>query len=235
VLLAGAAAGTINTIVGTGSLVSFPALLALGVPPVVANASNTTGLVPGGLSGTLGYRREFTGQGRRLRPLLAASLLGGGVGAGLLLVLPASAFEAVVPALVLLASVDDLRGLREGLRQLARANNHQDPDQSVLDDAAQTLAANPLTLRLGAAGVTPGLDATSQGPGARLLAAAAAAYLAESAAGTWGRIKACASPTCQYAFVDTSHNASRRWCDMSGCGNQAKQRSYRQRRSRPTT
>jgi uncharacterized membrane protein YfcA len=80
-------------------------LLALGVPPVVANASNTTGLVPGGLSGTLGYRRELSGQGRRLRPLLTASLLGGGVGAGLLLVLPASAFEAVVPALVLLASV----------------------------------------------------------------------------------------------------------------------------------
>ena len=105
VLLAGAAAGAINTVVGTGSLISFPTLLALGVPPVVANASNTTGLVAGGLSGTLGYRRELAGQGRRLRPLLAVSLLGGAVGAGLLLFLPASAFEAVVPALVLLASV----------------------------------------------------------------------------------------------------------------------------------
>lgn len=105
VLLAGVAAGTINTVVGTGSLVSFPTLLALGVPPVVANASNTTGLVPGGLSGTLGYRRELTGQRRRLRPLLAASLLGGTVGVVLLLVLPAAAFEAIVPALVLLASV----------------------------------------------------------------------------------------------------------------------------------
>ena len=105
VLLAGAAAGAINTVVGTGSLISFPTLLALGVPPVTANASNTTGLVPGGLSGTLGYRRELAGQGRRLRPLLAASLVGGAVGAGLLLFLPASAFEAVVPALVLLASV----------------------------------------------------------------------------------------------------------------------------------
>lgn len=104
-LLAGAAAGAINTVVGTGSLISFPTLLALGLPPVVANASNTTGLVPGGLSGTLGYRRELAGQGRRLRPLLAASLLGGAVGAGLLLLLPASAFEAIVPALVLLASV----------------------------------------------------------------------------------------------------------------------------------
>ncbi len=67
VLLAGAAAGTINTVVGTGSLVSFPTLLALGVPPVVANASNTTGLVPGGLSGTLGYRREPAAHLRRQR------------------------------------------------------------------------------------------------------------------------------------------------------------------------
>lgn len=105
VLLAGVAAGTINTVVGTGSLVTFPTLLAIGVPPVVANASNTTGLVPGGLSGTFGYRRELTGRRRTLRPLLVASLLGGVVGAGLLLVLPAEAFEAVVPALVLLAAV----------------------------------------------------------------------------------------------------------------------------------
>ena len=105
VLLAGVAAGTVNTVVGTGSLITFPTLLALGVPPVVANASNTTGLVAGGLSGTLGYRRELAGRSRTLRPLLAASLLGGVVGAGLLLVLPAAAFEAVVPALVLLAAV----------------------------------------------------------------------------------------------------------------------------------
>ena len=105
VLLAGAAAGTVNTVVGTGSLITFPTLLALGVPPVVANASNTTGLVPGGLSGTIGYRRELAGRGRELRPLLAASLLGGAVGAVLLLALPAAAFEVVVPVLVLLAAV----------------------------------------------------------------------------------------------------------------------------------
>lgn len=62
------APGAIDTAVGTGSLISFPTLLALGVPPVVANASSPTGLVPGGLSGTLGYRRELAGQGRRLPP-----------------------------------------------------------------------------------------------------------------------------------------------------------------------
>jgi uncharacterized membrane protein YfcA len=104
VFVAGLAAGTINTVVGTGSLVSFPALLAVGVPPLVANASNTTGLVTGGLSATLGYRRELAGQGSRLRRLLTVSLVGGAAGAGLLLVLPASAFEAVVPVLVLSAA-----------------------------------------------------------------------------------------------------------------------------------
>jgi uncharacterized protein len=105
VVLAGGVAGTINTVVGTGSLISFPTLLALGVPPVVANASNTTGLVPGGLSGMLGYRRELVAQRARLAPLLVASLAGGAVGAGLLLTLPRSAFDAVVPALVLLGSL----------------------------------------------------------------------------------------------------------------------------------
>jgi uncharacterized membrane protein YfcA len=105
VIVAGGVAGTINTVVGTGSLISFPTLLALGVPPVVANASNTTGLVPGGLSGTLGYRRELEAQRARLAPVLLASLAGGAAGAGLLLTLPGSAFAAVVPALVLLGSV----------------------------------------------------------------------------------------------------------------------------------
>jgi uncharacterized membrane protein YfcA len=104
VFLAGLAAGTINTVVGTGSLVSFPTLLAVGVPPLVANASNSTGLVPGGLSALFGYRRELAGQGPRLRRLVGASLVGGVTGAGLLLVLPASAFETVVPVLVLSAS-----------------------------------------------------------------------------------------------------------------------------------
>jgi uncharacterized membrane protein YfcA len=104
VFLAGLVAGTINTVVGTGSLVSFPALLAVGVPPVVANASNSTGLVAGGVSAVLGYRRELAGQGARLCRLVAASLAGGVTGAGLLLVLPASAFEAVVPVLVLTAA-----------------------------------------------------------------------------------------------------------------------------------
>lgn len=102
VLLAGVGAGTINTVVGSGTLITFPTLLALGVPPVTANVSNTVGLVPGTASGTLAGRPELVGQRRLVRALAPASLLGGAVGALLLLVLPSSAFAAIVPALIAL-------------------------------------------------------------------------------------------------------------------------------------
>ena len=105
VLLAGMAAGTINTVVGSGTLITFPTLIAFGVPPVTANVSNTIGLVPGVASGVVGYRRELDGQGARMRRLGSASLLGGVVGAVLLLVLPDGAFRAIVPALILLGLV----------------------------------------------------------------------------------------------------------------------------------
>lgn len=98
---AGLAAGTINTIVGSGSLITFPTLLALGFPPVVANVSNTVGLVPGSLSGVVGYRRELAGQSGRVLRLGVASVLGGFTGAALLLVLPETAFEQIVPFLIL--------------------------------------------------------------------------------------------------------------------------------------
>lgn len=105
ILLAGMAAGTINTIVGSGTLITFPTLLAFGFPPVVANVSNTVGLVPGTISGSIGYRRELTGQRDRLIRLGSASLLGGLLGGVLLLVLPSSAFDAIVPALIALGVV----------------------------------------------------------------------------------------------------------------------------------
>ena len=105
VLLAGVAAGTINTIVGSGTLITFPVLLALGVPPVTANVSNTLGLVPGSLSGAIGYRRELAGQRHRLLRLGTASLIGGLTGAWLLVKLPSEAFDAIVPVLILLALV----------------------------------------------------------------------------------------------------------------------------------
>ncbi|HEU4572202.1 MAG TPA: sulfite exporter TauE/SafE family protein [Candidatus Limnocylindrales bacterium] len=103
VVAAGLAAGTINTIVGSGSLITFPTLLALGYAPVVANVTNTLGLVPGSLSGAYGYRRELEGQRGRGVRLGIASVLGGLTGGVLLLALPASSFERVVPWLILVA------------------------------------------------------------------------------------------------------------------------------------
>jgi uncharacterized membrane protein YfcA len=105
IFAAGLAAGTVNTLVGSGTLITFPTLLALGYPPVVANVSNTVGLVPGSVSGSLGYRRELAGQRVRLMRLGVGSALGGLVGALLLLVLPSSVFAAIVPVLILLGCV----------------------------------------------------------------------------------------------------------------------------------
>ena len=100
VFAAGIGAGTINTIVGSGTLLTFPVLLAVGLPPVTANVSNTLGLVPGSISGGYGYRRELAGQRDRLIRLGTASLFGGTLGAVLLLILPADAFQAIVPVLI---------------------------------------------------------------------------------------------------------------------------------------
>ncbi len=102
VFLAGMGAGTINAVVGSGTLLTFPALLAVGIPPVVANVSNTIGLAPGTAAGAIGYRRELEGQRGRLIRLVPVSLVGGLVGGVLLLTLPESAFHAVVPGLILL-------------------------------------------------------------------------------------------------------------------------------------
>lgn len=105
----GMAAGTINTVVGSGTLVTFPTLLAFGYSPVVANVTNTVGLVPGSLSGIHGYRAEIAEfravGGRRLTRLAAASFLGATIGALLLFLLPAKAFKAIVPVLIALALV----------------------------------------------------------------------------------------------------------------------------------
>jgi len=105
IFAAGLAAGTINTVVGSGTLITFPTLLAFGYPPVLANVSNNVGLVPGGFSGAHGYRAELAGQRRRVIRLGSASLCGGLVGALLLLVLPAGAFKEIVPALIGVALV----------------------------------------------------------------------------------------------------------------------------------
>ena len=97
IFAAGLAAGTVNTVVGSGSLITFPTLLAVGYPAVVANVSNNVGLVPGSMSGAIGYRRELAGQRDRLVKLGAASIAGGLTGAILLLALPGSVFRASCP------------------------------------------------------------------------------------------------------------------------------------------
>ncbi|WP_328462542.1 sulfite exporter TauE/SafE family protein [Streptomyces sp. NBC_00448] len=105
VLAAGIGAGTINTIVGSGTLITFPVLLAVGLPPVTANVSNTLGLVPGSVAGAIGYRRELAGQRERLLRLGVFCLIGGSAGAILLVNLPSKAFHAIVPVLIALALV----------------------------------------------------------------------------------------------------------------------------------
>jgi uncharacterized membrane protein YfcA len=104
-MAAGFAAGTINTVVGSGTLITFPTLLAFGYPPVTANVTNTVGLFPGSFSGVVGFRRELAGQRDRVRRLLPAQAAGGLVGGVLLLTLPEAAFDAIVPVLILLACV----------------------------------------------------------------------------------------------------------------------------------
>ncbi|MFE9020919.1 sulfite exporter TauE/SafE family protein [Streptomyces sp. NPDC007808] len=105
VLGAGIAAGAVNVVVGSGTLITFPVLLATGLPPVTATVSNALGLIPGSISGAVGYRHELRGRRRRLVKWSAGAVLGGVTGAALLLVLPASAFERIVPVLVGLALV----------------------------------------------------------------------------------------------------------------------------------
>ena len=118
---AGLGAGIVVTAIGAGSLVSFPILLAVGVPPLVANVSNTVGLVPGGITGTWGYRGEMAGYRPLVVRVAITSASGALAGAVVLLVFPPGAFETVVPYLVLFAST--LVGLQPlvsaGLRRRA--------------------------------------------------------------------------------------------------------------------
>jgi uncharacterized membrane protein YfcA len=126
ILCAGLAAGTINTIVGSGSLITFPLLLAFGYAPLDANVSNTVGLVPGSISGAIGYRRELVGQRSRAIRLGFVSGAGGLTGAVLLLAFP-GAFAAIVPILIFVALVLVAAGpsLSKALAQHRHAEAHK--------------------------------------------------------------------------------------------------------------
>lgn len=102
---AGMTAGLMNAVVGAGTLVTFPMLLFLGYPPVLANVSNTVGLVPGYVTATIGYRRTLVGQRAVVRRLVVATVIGGLTGGALLVVLPVAVFDAIVPGLLLLAAL----------------------------------------------------------------------------------------------------------------------------------
>jgi uncharacterized membrane protein YfcA len=110
--LAGLGAGAINALVGSGTLITFPTLVALGYPPVTSTMSNAVGLVAGSVSGTWGYRRELRGQWDRLRWQIPASLIGAALGAYLLLHLPEKVFTRIVPVLLVLALILVLIGPR---------------------------------------------------------------------------------------------------------------------------
>jgi len=103
--LAAVAAGAVNALAGGGTLLTFPALIALGIPAVAANVTNTVALCPGYIGGTLAQRQDLRGQGRRLWRLLPAGALGGVVGGLLLLETGEKSFRALVPWLILGASV----------------------------------------------------------------------------------------------------------------------------------
>ena len=105
IVAAGIGAGVINAVVGAGTLVTFPTLLLLGYPSVLANVSNTVGLVPGSVMASIGYRETLRGRGPVVRRLVFAAIIGGLTGGALLVLLPVRAFDAVVPWLLVLAAV----------------------------------------------------------------------------------------------------------------------------------
>jgi uncharacterized protein len=124
ILGAGLVAGVLTSTVGVASLVSFPVLIALGIPPVVANASNTVGLIPAGLSGSLGYRRELREQPRVTWSVVMTCAVGSIGGAALLLCLPSGVFEVVVPWLILFTCL--IVGAQPWISRWLRSR-HEDP------------------------------------------------------------------------------------------------------------
>lgn len=141
IALAGVGAGAINSLVGSGTLITFPTLVALGYPPVTATMSNAIGLVAGGVSGTWGYRKELSGQWQRLRWQIPASVIGAAIGAFLLLHLPEKVFTRIVPVLLVGALILVIAGPRiQGYaRQRAEAVGHSAEHVSRLRMAALVL------------------------------------------------------------------------------------------------
>lgn len=162
---AGLAAGVVNAVVGSGTLITFPVLVSLGYPPVVATMSNAIGLVPGNASGVWGYRRELAGQRHLLVRLVPVSLGGAAIGAWLLVTLPPSTFRAVVPVLIGLALVLVVVQPRIQRAVARRVARHPGDDGERPDHAAPLGRAGAVGLAVcvGLAGVYGGYFAGAQG------------------------------------------------------------------------
>ncbi|WP_045875433.1 sulfite exporter TauE/SafE family protein [Pseudofrankia sp. DC12] len=174
---AGLAAGAVNAVAGGGTLLAFPALLAAGLPAVTANITSSTGLVTGYAGGALGYRRELSGQLPRLRALAPAAILGGIVGAVILLVTPKDSFKTAVPFLVLiacllLASQSKLSGVvaRRRAAKAAALTSARTPGPTVATDAAPALAVG--TAQPAGAGTATAPVGTAVAPAGPAVAAA---------------------------------------------------------------
>lgn len=126
VAAAGAAAGASNSIAGAGSLITFPTMVALGLPPLSANVTNTVGIVPGYVGGVLGYRDLLREQGQRFARLLVPMLVGAVAGTLALLLTSDAAFEAIVPILIA-ASCLLLLFQPRLTRSLSHAGNERSP------------------------------------------------------------------------------------------------------------
>ena len=172
IVFAGLGAGAINAVVGSGTLITFPTLVAMGYPPVTSTMSNAVGLVAGNVSGTWGYRRELRGQWNRLRWQIPASVIGAIVGAWLLLHLPATVFARVVPVLLIAALILVVIAPRIQAWARARAEQSGRPADQVSSGRMAALTASTF-----AVGIYGGYFTAAQGI---LLVGAMGALLPES-------------------------------------------------------
>jgi len=172
IAIAGVGAGAINAVVGSGTLITFPTLVAMGYPPVKSTMSNAVGLVAGSVSGTWGYRSELRGQWNRLRWQVPASVIGAAVGAWLLLQLPAKVFAHVVPVLLIAALILVLIGPRIQTWARARAEESGRSADEVSSGRMVALTASTFAI-----GIYGGYFTAAQGI---LLVGAMGALLPES-------------------------------------------------------
>lgn len=162
ILLAATVAAVMNSVVGAGTIVTFPVLVLLGMPPVEAIVANVIGIVPGTLAGTWSYRSTLVGRGRTVRRLIISSTLGGILGAFLLVLLPPGVFTAIVPVLLLFAGV--LAVLQP---RIAAAVDHSRTRRASVGGPTQVIGHDrltaPLVLAVGATGVYGGYFGAAQG------------------------------------------------------------------------